>query len=213
MALKDAKIKFLEQELEEKERAIEMMRDSENTQPPVQTPVQPQDDTRVAVLEQRVRDLEAMVKGLLEEILDMKAMTQKLYKAAEGQPTRRTQQVQRSKEEAPSTVMVHPRNAGRLSNPAPEHQEKQFLHKPSQPEPAEEPARAMDLIMQPDGTLKHEVRKSREYIIAPAGYDSKNPMRKGKTVSGQGTRKNPNARVDDVILAEERDIPRPERKR
>jgi hypothetical protein len=211
MALKDAKIKFLEQELEEKERAIEMMRDSENAQPPEQTPVQPQDDTRIAVLEQRVRDLEAVVKGLLEEILDMKAMTQKIYKASEEQAPRRPQAQQRSR--TASTVMVHPRNADRLNDFAPEHQEKQLLQKPSRLVPAEEPAQTMDLIMQPDGTLKHEVRTSREYIVAPAGYDSKNPMRKGKTVSGQGTRKNPNARVDDVILAEERDIPRPERKR
>ncbi|ACL16110.1 hypothetical protein [Methanosphaerula palustris] len=212
MALKDAKIKFLEQELEEKERAIEMMRDSENVQPPVQPVVQPQDDSRVTVLEQRVRDLEAVVKGLIEEILDMKAMTQKIYKASEDL-TSRPQQVSRSRGSA-STVMVHPRNADRLSDHASEHLEKQILTpKPSRAVSVEEPAKAMDLIMQPDGTLKHEVRTSREYIVAPAGYDTKNPMRKGKTVSGQGARKNPNARVDDVILAEERDIPRPERKR
>lgn len=208
MALKDAKIKFLEQELEEKERAIGMMRDSENVQPSLQ----PQDDTRVAALEHRVRDLEAVVKGLIEEVLDMKAMTQKIYKVAEEQ-TPRPQQVQRPRP-AGSTVMVHPRNAGRLNDSAPEHPEKQILApKPSRQPPVEEPPKAMDLIMQPDGTLKHEVRTSREYIVAPAGYDSKNPMRKGKTVSVQGTRKDPNARVDDVILAEERDIPRPERKR
>jgi TolA-binding protein len=213
MALKDAKIKFLEQELEEKERAIEMMRESENMQPPVQPLVQPQDDNRVAALEQRVRDLEAVVKGLIEEILDMKAMTQKIYKVAEEQAPR-LQQTQRSRPAAASTVMVHPRNAGRLNESAPVHPEKQIIASAlSRQAPAEEPARAMDLIMQPDGTLKHEVRTSRDYIVAPAGYDSKNPMRKGKTVSGQGTRKNPNARVDDVILAEERDIPRPERKR
>jgi hypothetical protein len=109
--------------------------------------------------------------------------------------------------------MVHPRNADRLNDHASEHLEKQILtSKPSRMEPVEEPAKAMDLIMQPDGTLKHEVRTSREYIVAPAGYDTKNPMRKGKT-SSQGARKNPNARVDDVILAEEHDIPRPERKR
>lgn len=212
MALKDAKIKFLEQELEEKERAIGMMRDSENVQPPVQPLVQPQDDNRVAALEHRVRDLEAVVKGLIEEVLDMKAMTRKIYKAAEEQAPR-LQQVQSSRPAA-STVIVHPRNVERLNDSAPEHPEKQILTpKPSRLALAEEPARAMDLIMQPDGTLKHEVRTSNEYIIAPAGYDSKNPMRKGKTVSGQGARKNPNARIDDVILAEERDIPRPERKR
>lgn len=210
MALKDAKIKFLEQELEEKERAIEMMRDSDNLPAPVQPSVQPLDDPRVAVLEQRVRDLEAVVKGLIEEVLDTKAMTQKIYKATEEQVPR--QQVQRPR--VSPTVMVHPRNADRLNESPSEHLEKQTLaSKPSMLKPVEEPAPVMDLIMQPDGTLKREVRKSREYIVAPAGYDSKNPMRKGKTVSGQGTKKNSGTRVDDVILAEERDIPRPERKR
>ena len=41
------------------------------------------EDARIGVLERRVRELEAVVKGLTEEVLDLKALTIKLTKTAE----------------------------------------------------------------------------------------------------------------------------------
>ena len=89
MAMKDAKIKYLEHELEEKERALELMREVDQVQPPA--PVA--GDARIGTLERRVRELEAVVKGLTEEVLDLKALTLKLAKTAErheGPATART---------------------------------------------------------------------------------------------------------------------------
>src|SRR5665647_526048 len=79
MAMKDAKIKYLEHELEEKERVLEQMREVDRT--PTPTPIA--GDARIGALERRVRELEAVVKGLTEEVLDLKALTLKLTKTAE----------------------------------------------------------------------------------------------------------------------------------
>jgi hypothetical protein len=77
MAMKDAKIKYLEHELEEKERVLEQLREVDHAPTPVA------EDGRIGTLERRVRELEAVVKGLTEEVLDLKALTLKLVKTAE----------------------------------------------------------------------------------------------------------------------------------
>jgi len=57
MLKKDAKVKFLEHQLEEREREIVSMRDSEKT---FVTP----EDERIYRMEQRMKDMDALVKGL-----------------------------------------------------------------------------------------------------------------------------------------------------
>ena len=74
MAMKDAKIKYLEHELEEKERALDLFRETDRRES--ERPVAGSDDGRIVPLERRVRELEAMVKGLTEELLDLKALVQ-----------------------------------------------------------------------------------------------------------------------------------------
>ncbi len=206
MAMKDAKIKYLEHELEEKERVLEQLREVENAPAPVT------EDGRVTTLERRVRELEAVVKGLTEEVLDLKALTLKLVKTAdrfEGQSTAPRPGAGRanaatSQPSSAPTVLVRPRNVEKLG-PLPFSLSRQ----PVAVDPA--PASAvssenMDLIMQPDGTIKPELRHKNEYIIAPNGPQS---QRQGIRPAGDRSGRH----VDAVIFADEQELPRPPKKR
>ena len=206
MAMKDAKIKYLEHELEEKERVLEHLREVDNAPAPVT------EDGRVATLERRVRELEAVVKGLTEEVLDLKALTLKLVKTAdrfEGQPVAARTGAGRANVAAPQpasapTVLVRPRNADKLGP---------LLSSPSRLPVAGDPVPAaavsdegMDLIMQPDGTIKPELRHKNEYIIAQNGPQNR---RQGMRSAGDRSGRH----VDAVIFADEQELPRPPKKR
>lgn len=201
--MKDAKIKNLQLELEEKERVLEMMRDVDRA--PVPAPVA--EDARVGALERRVRELEAVVKGLTGEVLDLKALMHKLMKTAERNdgpaPVRAgTGRIVEPPSSAP-TILVRPRNAGKLA-PLPASPSR------LQPVVAEQapaiPAGEMDLIMQPDGTIKPELRRKNEYIIASNGPQNR---RQGSRTAGDRSGRH----VDAVIFADEQEPPRPPKKR
>jgi len=205
MAMKDAKIKYLEHELEEKERALDMLRDVDRRE--ADRPAGGGDDGRVSTLERRVRELEAVVKGLTEELLDLKALVLKMAKSFERQeppaPVRAPPARSAEPPAAAPTILVRPRNAEKLSpsgTPAP-------ARPPAAATPAPAvPPEEMDLIMQPDGTIKPEVRLRNEYIIASNGFQNKRQDRKpGGERSGR--------HVDAVIFAEEHEPPRPPKKR
>lgn len=203
MAIKDARIRSLEQELEEKERVLEQMREVER----VPAGAAGMEDARASALERRIRELEAVVKGLTEEVLDLKALTLKLAKTAErhegSSPSARSGQG-RAAEAAPSTptVLVRPRNAGKLS-PMPAAPPRSFPIPDSVPAAS---AEEMEMIMQPDGTIKPELRRQNEYIIASNGPQVR---RKGSRAAGDRSARH----VDAVIFAEEQEPPRPPKKR
>jgi hypothetical protein len=202
MAMKDAKIKYLEHELEEKERALELMREVDQVQPAAAVA----GDARIGTLERRVRELEAVVKGLTEEVLDLKALTLKLAKTAERHEAPGAARTGPGRTvEPPSsapTVLVRPRNAGKLA-PLPAFTSRP----PAVAEPVPElPAGEMDLIMQPDGTIKPELRRKNEYIIASNG--PQNRRQGGRTAGDRSGR-----HVDAVIFADEQEPPRPPKKR
>jgi hypothetical protein len=124
-------------------------------------------DDRVAALERKIREQEALLKGITEELLDMKSIVMKLSKASEErsrQELKRIQPiVQGAQQQAPgaaaapggSTVVMRPKSA-RQGEPA----------KPEEP--------SMDMIMQTDGTMKLEARRGdKNYIVASAGYGRK----------------------------------------
>ncbi|MEN6342218.1 MAG: hypothetical protein ABFC89_06615 [Methanospirillum sp.] len=205
MAMKDAKIKYLEHELEEKERVLEQMREVDRI--PVQpTPIP--EDARIGALERRVRELEAVVKGLTEEVLDLKALTLKLAKTSERHevPAPHRAGTGRTVEPPSSapTILVRPRNAGKLS-PLPASQPRPVAVAEPAPAPAL-PAGEMDLIMQPDGTIKPELRRKNEYIIASNGPQNR---RQGSRQAGDRSGRH----VDAVIFADEKEPPRPPKKR
>jgi hypothetical protein len=202
MAMKDAKIKYLEHELEEKERALELLREVDRPM------VTGGDDARVTVLDRRVRELEAVVKGLTEEVLDLKALTIKLVNTIERKevaPQARPAPTPTRESQTPApTVLVRPRNAEKLSPT--------FTPTPSSRSAAAAnanpfvPPEEMDMIMQPDGTIKPEPRRRNEYIIASNGFQNR---RQNKKSPGDRSGRH----VDAVIFADETEPPRPPKKR
>ncbi|MDD1678213.1 MAG: hypothetical protein LUO93_03390 [Methanomicrobiales archaeon] len=115
-------------------------------------------DERIAELEGKVRELEALTRGLTDEMLDLKSIVMKLNTRAEER-----------------RVVVQPRPSATA-----------LAKKESAPAPAEAAEGAsLEMIMQPDGTLKPERRTSSDYIIASGRYGQKN-MRKGKEAEKEG---------------------------
>jgi len=133
-------------------------------------------EDRIAALEKKMREMEALVKGLTQELLDLKSIAMKMSKQTEErsrQELRRAPIVQQGaaqpQSSAPSmsasgSTVIRPKGARQPEAPA---------------EPAEP---AMDMIMQPDGTMKLEPRRGdKDYIVASAGYGRK----KGAAAKGK----------------------------
>jgi hypothetical protein len=125
-------------------------------------------EDRIAALEKKVREMEALVKGLTQELLDLKSVAMKMNKQSEE---RSRQELRRgpiiagapaqsaAPASAPSgsgSTVIRPKGARQAEAPA------------APPEPS------MDMIMQPDGTMKLEQRRGdKDYIVASAGYGKK----------------------------------------
>ena len=180
MAQSDAKIKYLEQELDEQEKLITMM---ENPVTAAAT------EDRIVVLEKKVREMEALVKGLTEELLDLKSVSIKMSKQSEErsrQELRRGPIVQGSQGQQPPAASTSMSPSAGSSTVVMRKADRQ----PAAPAAPEEPA--MDLIMQSDGTMKLEPRRGdKNYIVASAGY--------GKNKKGTSVK----AKQSDLIYAAE----------
>ena len=123
----------------------------------------PATEERIAAIEKKMRDIEALVKGLTQELLDLKSLAMKMNKQTEERSRQDLKRVQAVVQDAPtptaaqggalgSTVVM--RKGARASD-APQ----------ASPEPT------MDMIMQSDGTMKMEQRRGdKNYIVASAGY-------------------------------------------
>ncbi|MDK2916673.1 MAG: hypothetical protein PWR25_1230 [Euryarchaeota archaeon] len=232
MAQKDARIRFLERELAEREKEMETMRERE--QPPVsgvederlrdleqkvrefedmmrglaedrvQSRGQEAGDERLRDLERKVRELEAVVKGLTEEILDIKSIAMKLARDADE---RRKAPAPVEAKKAPVTLQAEPRAAAE-PRPVRAVERKAPARAVEQRQPAPVPVddKDFELIMQNDGTLKPEPRRSSEYIIASTGSGSAAAKGRGKGGADRKLfveqKKRP---IDDVIQAEEDD--------
>lgn len=142
-------------------------------------------EDRIAALEKKMREMEALVKGLTQELLDLKSVTMKMSKQTDErsrQELRRGPIVQQNGQSpqapAPATsqtgsTVIRPKAARQAEAP----------QAPPEPE--------MDWIMQPDGTMKQEPRRGdKDYIVASAGYGKK------KGAAGKG-------KQSDLIYATE----------
>ncbi len=144
-------------------------------------------DDRTAALEKKVKELEALVKGLTEEFLDLKSVVMRLNRFSESrQDIRAAKQAAAGMAgqggEAAGTVTLQ-RKGVRAPEPV-----------PVQAAAPKEPER-MDMIMQNDGTLKPEKRKdSNEYIVASANYN----RQRAKPAGGDDPK-----RKNTLIVAEE----------
>ncbi|GAA5261678.1 hypothetical protein [Methanocalculus sp.] len=176
----DARMKFLEHELEEKERELKMVKREEE---PVHTATADEDE-RITALERKVHELDALLKGVTAEMLDLKSVTRKLTRNLEDQEMRGGD----TASEAP--LRKEPRSRSRI---VPEEEPVRVRERQAPPPPplatpgpeAEPPVDTsdMELIMQPDGTLRPEKRNRNDYIVASSGYAPATRMKKGKIES------------------------------
>ena len=135
-------------------------------------------EDRVAALEKKLKEMEALVKGLTQELLDLKSIVMKMAKQTDERSRQELKKVQpvaqgaqsAGASSAPSgsgsTVVMRPKSARQAE---------------AEPEAPAEPA--MDMIMQTDGTMKLEPRRGdTNYIVARAGYgrDKKGSSAKAK---------------------------------
>jgi len=179
MAQSDAKIKYLEHELDQQEKLIKMMETGTGVS-----------EDRIASLEKKVRDMEALVKGLTQELLDLKSIAMKMSKQTEERSRQQlvrgpiVQGASAPAQAAPSPSVAAPSGGSTVIRP-----------KGRQPDVPAEPAEpAMDMIMQQDGTMKLEPRRGdKNYIVASAGYGRN---KKGTSVKGKQS---------DLIYAAEED--------
>ncbi|OPY37207.1 MAG: hypothetical protein A4E35_01673 [Methanoregula sp. PtaU1.Bin051] len=126
-------------------------------------------DDRIAALERKVKEQEALVKGITEELLDLKSIVMKLSKASEE---RSRQELKRVQPVVQQGAQQKPAGSGGAA--APVGSTVVMRPKSKQAEPAKPQEPAMDMIMQPDGTMKLEPRRGeKNYIIASAGYGRK----------------------------------------
>jgi uncharacterized coiled-coil protein SlyX len=158
MAQSDAKIKFLEQELDEQEKLIKMM---EVSGPGAAT------EERIAALERKMREMEALVKGLTQELLDLKSIAMKMSKQTEE---RSRQELKRAQPIVQSSQSPQAASGGQAGSGT-----TIVMRKGAKSDVPEAPAEpVMDMIMQPDGTMKLEPRRGdKDYIVARAGYGQK----------------------------------------
>jgi hypothetical protein len=131
-------------------------------------------EERISALEKKVRDQDALIKGLTEELLDLKSITMRLNKVSETRASEMKMTRPAGTGSGTGTVVVQKRAT-------------------TPPPPVQEPEK-MSMIMQPDGTLKPEKRKSNDYIVASAAYS-----KKGKQQTEGSGKKN------DLIVAAEED--------
>jgi len=269
MAQKDARIRFLERELAEREKEMETMKEYDQPpvpevederlrdlerkvreleareQPPVpeargerleaeeerlrnlerkmqeleghdQPPVSGARDERLEAaeehlrnLERKVRELKALVKGLMEEVLDVKSVAMKLSRDGEE---RRKKPAVAEERRAGATLQSEPR-ATAESRPVHAPEPRAPVRPVEKRQPAPQPAPVpddvdMELIMQNDGTLKPEPRRPSEYIVASpkfAGAPAKARGKGGKSPERTLFVEQKKRPVDDVIHAEEDD--------
>ncbi|HIJ06206.1 MAG: hypothetical protein XE11_1497 [Methanomicrobiales archaeon 53_19] len=175
----DARMKFLEHELEEKERELKMVKREEE---PVHTATADEDE-RIAALERKVRELDALLKGVTAEMLDLKSVTRKLARNLEDQ------EIRGGDTASAVSLQKEPRSRSRIvpdEEPVRVRERHPSPPPPATPGPEAEPpvdTSDMELIMQPDGTLKHEKRNRNDYIVASSGYAPVTKMKKGKIES------------------------------
>jgi len=118
---------------------------------------QPLND-RVSELEKKVREMEALNKGLTNELLDLKSVVERMNS--------------RMEEKRPPVMS---RTAGRVTISQ--------KGQPGEAAPVNEGELAR--IMQPDGTMKEERRKDSDYIIASA-HSAAALKNKGKGEQSKG---------------------------
>jgi hypothetical protein len=123
-------------------------------------------EERVAVLERKLQEMEPLVKGLVAELLDLKAVTNTMNRQSDN----------RSRQEFVRGPIVQATAAPAETHPADDRTV--VMSRARQPEtPAVPAAPRMARIMQPDGTMKMELRYGESDMINSSSAYGRN--RKG----------------------------------
>ncbi len=134
-------------------------------------------EERIVAIEKKLRDMEALVKGLTQELLDLKSVAMKMAKTTEEGRRAELKRVQPGVQGAQQQTVTTAAIPGSSSTVV--------MRKGAKPSdtPAAPPEPAMDMIMQTDGTMKLEPRRgNKDYIVASAGYGRN---KKGTSVKGK----------------------------
>ncbi len=158
----DAKIPFPGHQHDHQEKLIKNMETSITGVP----------EDRIAALEYKAREMEALVRGLIQELLDLKSIARMMSRET-GERSRQDPEpgpiVQDSSSEAPvepspALPVAAPLESSTVIRP-------QGARQPDAPATTAEPA--MVRIMQSDGTMKLEVRRGdRNQTDSSSGYSS-----------------------------------------
>jgi hypothetical protein len=152
-------------------------------------------EERIVAIEKKMRDMEALVKGLTQELLDLKSVAMKMSKQTEERSRAELKRVQ------PGVQGAQPQPVTQGVAPGPSSTVVMRKGAKSSDAPAASPEPAMDMIMQTDGTMKLEPRRgNKDYIVASAGYGRN---KKGTSVKGKQS---------DLIYAAEEDKKDPAKK-
>ena len=148
-------------------------------------------EDRIAELEKKMREMEALLKGLTQELLDLKSIAMKMSKQTEERSR------QAFKNAQPVVQGSQPSSAAGVASSSSGGSTVVMRKGARQPDVPAAPAEpAMDMIMQQDGTMKLEPRRGeKEYIVARAGYGQK------KGAKGAAAK----SKLGDVICAAEKE--------
>lgn len=182
MAQKDAIIRNLERQIEEKDRELSEMKESIGSSAPVV-------DERVREIEKRIMHLESNIKGLTDEVLDLKAIVMKLTAdSVEKSPVKPRVVVSRPEEDDIQVRKESTKRVAARSGPA------------ARAGLEDEENTAM--IMQTDGTLKPEKRPSNSMIVAQSGNAMQMPPPRKSTPE----RRRKDSKKEEEIIVGKRSI-------
>ena len=126
-------------------------------------------EDRIAALEKKMRDIEALAKGLTGELLDLKSIVMKMTKQSDDrikQDLRRPPLVVQGSQPSQSAEVASPSSGGSTVVMRKGARQSDAPAAPAEP--------IMDMIMQQDGTMKLEPRRGeKDFIVARPGYGQK----------------------------------------
>ncbi|MDP2797001.1 MAG: hypothetical protein Q8N94_05745 [Methanoregula sp.] len=124
-------------------------------------------EDRIAALEKKMRDMEALVKGLTGELLDLKSIAMKMSKQTDERIKQDLRRAQPVVQDSPQAAAVISSSSGGSTVVM-----RKGARQSDVPATPAEPA--MDMIMQQDGTMKLEPRRGeKDFIVARPGYGQK----------------------------------------
>lgn len=186
MAQKDAIIRNLEHQIEEKDRELAKMKESTGGSAPAY-------DDRVREIEKHIVHLESNIKGLTDEVLDLKAIVMKI-----------TAGMTEKSSAKPRVIMSRPQGAEVVERREP------TKHVAPQQRPDvradDEAGEDTAMIMQSDGTLRPEKRKNKGMIVAQSG----NAIPLSEPRNSSGDRRRRDSKKEEIIIGkrsvEKRDV-------